>query len=79
MPTALWLSHNAGDMKGHAKKITADCSGCSDPNSEGTHQGCTVQHGHVGCEYAKEVKRSRDTMMRKGGRVHTKRYGHTDQ
>lgn len=27
-----------------------DCSGCTDRHSEGTHQGCTKQHGHVGCE-----------------------------
>lgn len=27
-----------------------DCSGCTDRNSEGTHQGCTKQHGHVGCD-----------------------------
>lgn len=29
--------------------LDADCSGCTDGRSEGTHQGCTRQHGHVGC------------------------------
>lgn len=26
-----------------------DCTGCTDRHSEGTHQGCTKQHGHIGC------------------------------
>lgn len=29
--------------------LKSDCSGCTDKRSEGTHQGCTKQHGHVGC------------------------------
>lgn len=31
------------------KEPLFDCSGCSDPNSEGTHQGHSKQHGCVGC------------------------------
>lgn len=30
--------------------LDSDCSGCTDDRSEGTHQGCTKQHGHVGCD-----------------------------
>lgn len=36
----------------HKNQPLPECSGCSDPNSEGTHQGCTKQHGHVGCDLA---------------------------
>lgn len=32
--------------------LVDQCSGCTDRNSEGTHQGCTEQHGHVGCHRA---------------------------
>lgn len=32
--------------------LISQCSGCTDKNSEGTHQGCTEQHGHVGCDHA---------------------------
>jgi mono/diheme cytochrome c family protein len=28
------------------------CSGCTDPHRESTHQGCTIEHGHVGCQSA---------------------------
>ena len=34
-------------------KLQHDCTGCTDRHSEGTHQGCTKQHGHVGCALAK--------------------------
>lgn len=30
--------------------LQSECSGCTDDRSEGTHQGCTKQHGHVGCK-----------------------------
>lgn len=33
-------------------QLDRDCSGCTDRNSEGTHQGCTRQHGHVGCDHS---------------------------
>ena len=36
--------------------LSEDCSGCSDPHSEGTHQGCTKQHGHVGCDLSVTTK-----------------------
>src|SRR5260221_403179 len=32
---------------------TSHCTGFIDINSEGTHAGCTVEHGHVGCEIEK--------------------------
>lgn len=32
--------------------LSESCSGCTDPRSEGTHQGCTKEHGHVGCNLA---------------------------
>lgn len=31
-------------------KLKRECTGCTDKKSEGTHQGCTKQHGHVGCK-----------------------------
>lgn len=31
-------------------ELSSDCSGCTDDHTEGTHQGCTKQHGHVGCD-----------------------------
>lgn len=38
------------DLKDH-------CNGCTSRYSEGTHQGCTVEHGHAGCHLAsKETK-----------------------
>lgn len=39
-------------------KPDQDCSGCTDPRSEGTHQGCTKQHGHVGCAEATQEPRT---------------------
>lgn len=33
-------------------ELSHDCTGCTDRHSEGTHQGCTKQHGHVGCDRA---------------------------
>lgn len=34
---------------GYGHRLTNHCSGCTDSKSEGTHQGCTIEHGHVGC------------------------------
>jgi hypothetical protein len=34
-------------------ELKSHCSGCTDIRSEGTHQGCTIEHGHVGCDLAK--------------------------
>lgn len=33
-------------------ELSHDCAGCTDRHSEGTHAGCTKQHGHVGCDKA---------------------------
>lgn len=36
-------------------KLSRDCSGCTDLRGDpmgGTHQGCTKQHGHIGCNLA---------------------------
>ncbi len=34
-------------------ELKSHCSGCSDPDPMGaTHQGCTIEHGHVGCDKA---------------------------
>lgn len=33
-------------------ELTSHCSGCTDLKDDplgGTHQGCTIEHGHVGC------------------------------
>lgn len=33
-------------------ELTSHCSGCTDLKHDtmgGTHQGCTIEHGHVGC------------------------------
>lgn len=37
-------------MKCVYPNLEGDCSGCTDGRSEGTHQGCTKQHGHIGCD-----------------------------
>lgn len=34
---------------GETDKPISHCTECTDKNSEGTHQGCTVEHGHIGC------------------------------
>jgi hypothetical protein len=39
-------------------KLDGDCAGCTDRRSEGTHAGCTRQHGHVGCRLAVKPSRS---------------------
>lgn len=31
-------------------ELKRHCSGCTDRYSEGTHAGCTIEHGHVGCD-----------------------------
>ncbi len=47
--------------------LSEDCSGCIDPNTEGTHSGCTKQHGHVGCDVAIGKLRSTPTQGPDGG------------
>lgn len=38
--------------------LSEHCSGCTDPDPLGaTHQGCTIEHGHVGCELAVHIPR----------------------
>jgi hypothetical protein len=46
------------------------CSGCTDPRSEGTHAGCTIEHGHVCCDLAGSApKKKRGRGTRKHGGV----------
>lgn len=34
-------------------ELSQHCTGCTDPDPMGaTHQGCTIEHGHVGCDKA---------------------------
>lgn len=46
--------------------LNEDCAGCTDGRSEGTHAGCTRQHGHVGCELAEAKKRPEVTIKNDG-------------
>ena len=34
-------------------KLSRHCTGCTDGRSEGAHQGCKKEHGHVGCDIVK--------------------------
>lgn len=42
-------------LKAKGCTLDSNCSGCTDPNSEGTHQGCTREHGHVGCTATRTI------------------------
>lgn len=46
---------NGACSYGEPKVPILHCTGCTDERSEGTHQGCTIEHGHIGCDLSVPV------------------------
>ena len=69
---------------GQPKIPVNHCTGCTDRDSEGTHQGCTIEHGHIGCDHSvhsvkgeEKCDTTRAELIKKATELTLENYGDT--